>query len=122
MENGGTYQPMGLVEEKRPATICSIRRSVVLLLIYLPLYFVFIAGAAIIFMATEGSVEEEYRRRLLQTRQTFLREHKCVSGECKSWMEILSVKLEFSSQRTSGNWINFRAMNPELYHAILLEY
>ncbi|KAA0184536.1 hypothetical protein HAZT_HAZT003339 [Hyalella azteca] len=63
-----TYHTME--EEKNgdvsPITLCSMRRSVSLLLIYIPLYFAYVAGAALIFMVTEGAIEDAYRKRLVE--------------------------------------------------------
>ncbi|XP_018015076.1 potassium channel subfamily K member 1 [Hyalella azteca] len=93
-----TYHTME--EEKNgdvsPITLCSMRRSVSLLLIYIPLYFAYVAGAALIFMVTEGAIEDAYRKRLVEKREAFLSENYCVSDEA---LEEFIEELASASRR-----------------------
>lgn len=74
-----------LLQQNKPegavARLWCCRRSTSLLIMYVPLYCLYIAGGALIFRETEGTLEEAYRVRLREKRAEFLQEHPCVSGE-----------------------------------------
>lgn len=62
------------------ARLWCARRSNTLFLLYLPMYICYIAGGALIFMQTEGTLEQEYRTRLREKRAEFLEDNACISG------------------------------------------
>uniref|UniRef100_A0A2P2I4Z0 Potassium channel subfamily K member 1-like n=1 Tax=Hirondellea gigas TaxID=1518452 RepID=A0A2P2I4Z0_9CRUS len=72
------------------------RRSNLLLLIYFPMYFLYVSCAALIFIKTEGIIEEMIRTRLRKTRGLFLEKNPCVSD---ANLEELILELMFASDR-----------------------
>ncbi|KAF2366722.1 Potassium channel domain [Trinorchestia longiramus] len=79
MASRAPYQVMEEDGTGGPVMLGLLRRSQCLLLIYIPLYVAYVAGAAAIFMVTEGALEDAYRDRLQERRSTFLQRHPCVS-------------------------------------------
>ena len=61
-------------------TVCGIRRSTLCLVIYIPIYIIYLVAGAALFAFIEGPIEMEHISKLKNTRADFLAAHPCVSG------------------------------------------
>ena len=72
-----------LIEEPQVprVKICALRRSNVLLSVYIPIYCTFLFLGAFIFQAIEGPLEETIRKTLVKDISHFKNKYPCIGGD-----------------------------------------
>lgn len=60
--------------------LLGVRRSSVLLLLFVGFYFVYLVAGGVVFAALEAPAEAQLKTSLLRDRRVFLDQHACVTG------------------------------------------
>jgi hypothetical protein len=73
--------------------VLGIRRSSLLLTLYVVFYFVYLITGGVVFAAVEAPEENAIRSSLVKTRRIFLETHPCVTGMSEFVLSEITVEL-----------------------------